>query len=80
MMIGVGVEKGVEYEEVWLGAEGGGGEVEGRSIRVTGMEGAGRPRVVSRTWQVMGGRGSDMVLVVGWWGWLEVAVGWLLGL
>ena len=25
------------------------------SVRVTGMEGAGRPREVSRTWQVIGG-------------------------
>ena len=32
--------------------------------RLTGMEGAGRPRVVSRTWHVIGGLGAVVVVVV----------------
>jgi len=48
MIVGVGAEKGVVKEEGG-GGEGRGGEEEGRDMRVTGMEEAGRPRVMSRT-------------------------------
>lgn len=37
-----------------------------RSVSVTGIEAAGRPAVVSRTWQVIGGRFWDMA-VEGCW-------------
>ena len=33
----------------------------GWNVRVTGMEEAGRPRVVSRTWHVIGGLGDVIV-------------------
>lgn len=52
-----------------------GDSVEGglERVRVTGMEGAGRPRVVSRTWHVIGGleagagTGVAIVVVGGRW-------------
>jgi len=45
---------------------GGGLEGErGRGVSVTGMEVAGRPVVVSRTWQVIGGRVGEAIVDVG---------------
>jgi len=51
---GVWVEEEVVEEGLW-------------SVRVTGMEAAGRPSVVSRTWHVIGGlaAGVDIVVAVG---------------
>lgn len=37
---------------------------EGCKVSVTGMLGAGRPRVVSRTWHVIGGLGGVSVAIV----------------
>lgn len=38
-------------------------EGDGRDMRVTGMEEPGRPSVVSRTWQVIAGRGGAAMVL-----------------
>ena len=53
MIAGAEVEKGVEKEEG-----------DGRDMRLTGMEEPGRPSVVSRTWQVIAGRGGVAMVFV----------------
>ena len=52
MIAGAEVEKGVVKEEG-----------DGRDMRVTGMEAPGRPSVVSRTWQLIAGRGGGSAMV-----------------